>query len=220
MKILLIIIFGILLSLQAKGLSFSNKNTQKKQNALTKYSKSNMILKANQAYKKGNETDAMIYYEMLLSSGYNNKKRKNNLCYLYGKRGAWFEAKEIIDKERYQGKLLYAYAYGAVENNQENYYQNLLPYIMIDRSGLLMLLTAYYFEKKNYFKKASSFYKMAYNKNPSNLYIMYAYARNIDSQKKYKHALLLYKKILRKTDISNLLHKTTLLRISQIEGIL
>jgi len=124
---------------------------------ISKYSKVDIIQKATLAYKKGNESEAMIYYEMLIASGYKSKKIIINLCYLYGKRGAWFQAKRIIDKESFQGKYLYAYAYGAVQTNQNNFYENLSPYIMVDKSGRLMLLSGYYFEKNGDSEKANSF---------------------------------------------------------------
>ena len=45
------------------------------------------------------EATAMVYYEMLFNSGHATRRVKNNLCYLYGKRGAWFEAKELIEQQ-------------------------------------------------------------------------------------------------------------------------
>ena len=183
---------------------------------VSKFVNSNMVLKADNAYKSGNESEAMMYYEMLLASGNTNQKVKNNLCYLYGKRGAWFEAKTVIDKEQYQGKLLYSYAYGAVENNQQDYYLNLSPYIMLDRTGMLMLLTGSYFEKREDLERATTFYKMAYKKNKSNPYVLYSYARSEDIQKNFKQAQELYKKVLKSVNSAHPLYNATQQRIIQL----
>ncbi len=183
---------------------------------ISKYSKSDIILKADSAYKKGNENEAIIYYEMLIASGYKSKKIINNLCYLYGKRGAWFNAKRIIDRENFKGKYLYAYAYGATLSNQKNFYENLSPYIMLDKSGRLMLLSGYYFEKNGDIEKAGAFYKMAYTQNPSDVYMIFSYARSEDIQNRKQEAKELYKKILGKISPSHPLYNSVSLRVSQI----
>ena len=193
----------------------SQNNTKNKTNKISKFDKSNLLLKAKSAYNKGSESETMIYYEMLLASGVTNQKIKNNLCYLYGKHGAWLEAKAIIESERYYGKLLYAYAYGAVESNQESYYFDLSPYIMIDKSGSLMLLSGYYFEKKEDMPRALSFYKMAYEKNPTDMYNIFSYARVLDIQQE-NQALSLYKNILSKVDNSHPLYATTHKRVMEL----
>ncbi len=209
-------------------LSYKSKNqTQKhpsvitlnepKIDSISKFAKADIILKAESAYKRGDESEAILYYEMLLASGYYNKKIKNNLSYLYGKRGAWLDAKTLIDKEYYQINLLYAYAYGAVESNQEEYYNNLSPYIMIDKSGMLMLLSGCYFEQKNDLQRAFTFYKMAYKKNPTNPYLIFAYARSADIQNKLQKAKKLYENTLGKINKSHPLYKATTKRILQIQ---
>jgi len=184
---------------------------------ISKYKLSKIILKANTAYSNGNETEAMIYYEMLLASGYKNNKIKTNLCYLYGKRDAWFNVKAIIDKSLYQHELLYAYAYGAVENNQENFYTNIAPYLMLDRSGLLILLSASYFENNHNIQKAITLYEMAYKKNQSNPYILFAYARSKDIQKKYHEAKIYYTKLIHKQNIPKALINSTKQRLLNME---
>jgi hypothetical protein len=184
---------------------------------ISKSEKSNTLLKAQSAYEKGDENEAMLYYEMLLASGEKSQKIKNNLCYLYGKRGVWLQAKEIVDSEQFNGELIYAYAYGAVLSNQENYYSDLSEYIMVDKSGRLMLLSGYYFEKREDMQRAASFYKMAYEKNPSDLYNIFAYARILDMQQN-REALTFYKKILSKIDASHPLYVTVNERIKEMEG--
>ncbi|MDD5373554.1 MAG: hypothetical protein PHO62_09040 [Sulfurimonas sp.] len=200
---------------QEKKTPKAEKNGNSK---ISKSEKSNILLKAQNAYEKGDENEAMIYYEMLLATGEKSQKIKNNLCYLYGKRGAWLQAKEIIDAEQFNGKLVYAYAYGAVLGNQENYYGDLSEYIMVDKSGRLMLLSGYYFEKREDMQRAASFYKIAYEKNPSDLYNIFAYARILDMQQN-REALTFYKKILSKIDASHPLHIAVNERIKELEGI-
>lgn len=193
-------------------------NNQPIMNSISKFSKSNIIQKAESAYKRGDESEAILYYEMLLSSGQATEKIKNNLCYLYGKKGAWFNAKTLIDKEYYQINFLYAYAYGSVETHQETYYDNLSPYIMIDKSGMLMLLSGSYFEQKNDFPHAYTFYKMAYDINPTNPYLIFAYARSADLQNELSRAKQLYEDTLKKIDNSHPLYEPTTARVVQIKG--
>lgn len=112
---------------------------------ISKFLQSKMILKAQKAYKDGDEMSALLYYEMIYASGKTSPKILNNLCYLYGKRGAWFDAQKIIDKQKYTSKLLYAYAYGAVQTNQQDFINNISPYIILDRRGRIALLAGSYF---------------------------------------------------------------------------
>ncbi|MCX6076480.1 MAG: hypothetical protein NTW78_06275 [Campylobacterales bacterium] len=180
------------------------------------FSNSDMVIKAQNAYEEGDASSAIIYFEMLLASGDANQKIKNNLCYLYGKQGAWLEAKVIIEKEKYNGTLIYAYAYGAVESNKESFYGDLLPYIELDKSGHLMLLCGYYFEKREDEVKSLSFYKMAYEKNQSDSYNTFAYARALDMRQESKKALSLYKSILQKAGKSHPLYQAVQKRALQL----
>lgn len=182
--------------------------TKQQSPKLSKYVISQMIARANKAYKNANESKAMMYYEMLLAAGVKSEKIKNNLCYLYGKNGAWEEAKDIIDKSKYTSGLIYAYANGAVRTSQKTFYNDLRDYIMLDRSGHLALLAGYYFEQKGDEKKAGKFYKMAYEKNRNDIYNMYAYARYLDIIGQTMQATQLYENIYNKTDEINELHKT------------
>lgn len=200
------------ISQESKPQKESKKESKKE---LSKSVKSEMLLKAQEAYQKGNESEAMVYYEMLIASGGTSQKVINNLCYLYGKRGAWMQTKSLIEKQEYHGKLLYAYAYGAVMNNKESYYEDLLPYISLDSSGRLLLLTGYYFEKREDGKKAVSFYKMAYEKNKSDDYHKFAYARALDMEQS-KEALLHYRELLAKVDNSHPLYLSIQKRVNEL----
>ena len=189
------------------------KNTKNKTLKLSKYIISQMIVKANKAYKNANEQKAMMYYEMLLSAGVKSEKIKNNLCYLYGKNGAWSEAKNIIDKETYHSKLIYAYANGAVKTSQKSFYNDMREYIMLDKSGHLALLAGYYFEKNDDRKKAFKFYKMAYEKNRNDVYNIYAYARFLDIIGKKSDAIKLYMNVYKRTNNESPLHKALHIRL-------
>jgi len=193
------------------------KKEEPHKKTLSKFVQSSMVLKADSAYKKGDESTAMIYYEMLYNSGYKTARIKNNLCYLYGKKGAWFEAEEIIKKEKYSSKLIYAYAYGALESNQENFIQSLSEHILIDKTGKLALLAGYYYEQKEDMQRALVYYKMAYEKNPSSLYDIYAYARALDIQKRPKEALKYYKKTLNKLKKEDVNYVVVYRRIQQLK---
>ncbi len=183
---------------------------------ISKFTNSRIVYKANDAYKKGDYMQAIIFYEMLVASGNASRKIKNNLCYLYGRVGAFAQAEEIINSSKHPAKLIYAYAYGAATTGQENYYSNLSKYISYDRSGKLMLLSGYYFEMKEQRERALTFYKMAYEQNPSDIYNLYAYARAEDILNHKKSALSLYKKITKLADVSSEIYKVAKKRESQL----
>lgn len=191
------------------------ENTKDNTPKISKYIISQMIAKANKAYKNANEPRAMMYYEMLLAAGVKSEKIKNNLCYLYGKNGAWPEAKNIIDKEAYPSQLIYAYANGAVRTSQESFYNDMSKYIMLDRSGHLALLAGYYFEQNGKRKKAFEFYKMAYEKNRNDVYNIYAYARFLDIMGKKSDAIKLYMNVYKRTNNESPLHKALHVRLYQ-----
>ncbi len=184
--------------------------------SISKFTRSRIIYKANDAYKKGDYMQAIIFYEMLVASGNTTRKVRSNLCYLYGRVGAFLQAEEIIDSAKYPAKLIYSYAYGAATTGQENFYSNLSKYIPFDKSGKLMLLSGYYFEMKHEQERSLTFYKMAYEQNPVDSYNLYAYARAEDIVHNLKSALTLYKKIVATTDKSTQIYKEAEKRIYQI----
>ncbi len=193
---------------------------QKKSYTLSQYDKSQTLIKADKAYKSGDDSMAILYYEILLNADAATSKIKNNLCYLYGKKGAWFDAKKIIDKERYIPKLLYAYAYGALETNQDNFIQSLGKYILLDRSGRLALLAGAYYEKRGDIPRALSYYKLSYEKNPSDVYNIFAFARALDLNRDHKNALKYYKEALRHINENGKLQSAINRRIIQLSEIL
>lgn len=187
------------------------------QHTLNKYTRSNMIRKAAKAYQSGDESTAMLYYEMIVNSGSATRNVKNNLCYLYGKRGAWPEAKKIIDDEKYASKLIYAYAYGAIQTNQDNFSSDFAEYIMMDKSGRLALLAGYYFEQREDWERAEGYYKMSYEKNPSDVYNIFAYARVLDIKDEKEQAIKFYKKIIHISNRHNKYYASIQRRISQLQ---
>jgi len=191
------------------------EDTKNKTPKLSKYVISQMIAKANRAYKNANEPKVMMYYEMLLSAGVKSEKIKNNLCYLYGKNGAWSRAKDIIDKEAYPSRLIYAYANGAVKTQEKSFYNDMSKYIILDRSGHLALLAGYYFEQNGVTQKAFEFYKMAYEKNRNDIYNIYAYARFLDIIGKKSYAIKLYMNVYKRTNDESPLHKALHVRLYQ-----
>ncbi len=188
-----------------------------KRYTLSNYNKAKILAKADKAYKSGDETTALLYYEMLYNAGVTTKEIKNNLCYLYGKKGAWFEAKKIIDKERYISDLLYAYAYGALETNQDNFIQSLSRYILLDKSGKLALLAGAYYEQREDLSRAKSYYRLAYEKNPSGFYPLFAYARALDMEKNFKEAVRYYNKALEHTNENHTVYAAIRNRITQLK---
>lgn len=193
------------------------KIKKKKDTKISKFLLADMILKANDAYKKGDEMAAMLNYEIIYAAGQASPEVINNLCYLYGTRGAWFDAKRIIAKQKYSAKYIYAYANGSALSNQKNFIDTLSPYMMIDRSGKLLLLAGYYFEKNNHLNRALGYYKMAYEKNPSGFYNIFAYARALDMEHNYEKAIVLYQKALNKAPNKNI-HNIISERILQLKA--
>lgn len=190
-----------------------SKNTQSYK---TKLNKSDILKTAKMAYRKGDDAKAIIYYEKALINGFANEEAKNNLCYLYGRQGALSKAEAIINNEKYQSKLIYSYAYGAVESNQKSYYDDMLEYINLDNNGKLTMLTAYYFETNKDMQKAEYFYKKAYDKNPTSIYNLYAYARLLDI-KKDSQALEVYRNVLKDIHTTHPLYKIVIQRVSELQ---
>ena len=173
--------------------------TIKTKNTLNIYDITNTIAKAENAYRSGDDTLAIVYYEMLLNSGYKNDKIKNNLCYLYGKKGDFKDAKKIIDSENYINPLLYAYASGALKANKD-FTKDISQYILLDNSGRLALLSGAYYEQNKDLNKALGYYKLAYTKNSSDFYNTFALARIYDILQNYETAKKYYKKTLKLID--------------------
>ncbi|OHE06491.1 MAG: hypothetical protein A3G74_02460 [Sulfurimonas sp. RIFCSPLOWO2_12_FULL_34_6] len=192
------------------------QNNKPQLNKSDKLNKSDILQKAKSAYLKGDEGEALRYYEQALSKGFANEEARNNLCYLYGKQGTLSKAKEVIKGQRHKDKLIYSYAYGAVESNQKNYYNDMKEYIESDGNGKLTMLSGYYFEKNKDMQMAEELYKNAYEKNPTDVYNIYAYARLFDI-KKNAQAVNIYKDILKSIDNTHPLYDTIVKRVADLE---
>ncbi len=183
---------------------------------ISQYLYAQLLSKADQAYKQGDESSSLSYYEMLYNTTNATQRVKNNLCYLYGKRGAWLDAQEVFKQERFTSNLVYAYAYGAVETHQPNFMEDMKEYIAVDRTGKLSLLAGYYYEQGGDMQNAMKYYTQAYAKNRSSWYNTYAYARVFDLAQNYPKAAELYKEVLTKIPKNNQNYGIIFNRIHQI----
>ena len=179
----------------------------KKEKKLSRYKITDLISKANRAYKNHLYSQAIYYYEELLNGGFKSKDIKINLSYLYGIFGKWKRFRYIITSKKYPTIFVYAYANGALKGGQKNFYKNLKEFIEKDYSGHLDILAGYFFEQKGDDKKALKFYKSAYQKNPTDLYNKFAFARILDIVGKKDEAYKLYKEIYYATTQDSTIHK-------------
>jgi len=189
-----------------------------KHKKISAYMQSNLIVKANKAYSSANYELAIKYYKKLLLSGYKDSRLLDNLSYLYGITGEFFQEKKILKMYHDDTSLIYAYAYGAAKSNRHTFYKDLKPFIKNDSNGDLQLLAGYYFENNHQLKKAVKFYKMAYDTNPDNKYIFFAFARSYDIIGEYNRALKLYELLLPRLKIGTLLYKADRRRIVELGG--
>lgn len=179
-----------------KPITQSPPTIQTNSPTISQHDKTTLILDAQKAYEQNDFTQATIYYEMLSASGNKDRQVHLNLSYLYGKEGSFSTLERLIEKKRGVTNYLYAYGIGALESGRTDLYNDLSPHLIYDKSGKLALLCGYFFERQKNSDKASSFYTMAYNANPSDPYILYAYARNTDLKGDREKAIYLYTQIL------------------------
>jgi len=184
-----------------------------------KYTLSRLMSKASEAYKSGDISTALIYYELLYKKGATSVKLERNLCYLYGKINDWSDAKKIIERKKSASGLIYAYMYGAIESGESSFLNDLQDYILYDKSGRLALLAGYYYEKVGNMPKAYAYYKMAYKKNQFDPYNIMAYARALDIQKKYNKARKLYLKALERLKKHSQMYQKIEQRVNQLKDL-
>ncbi len=159
---------------------------------LTQHDQTRLILDASRAFDQLDYTQATIYYEMMAASGMQDRQILFNLAYLYGREGSFELLEKKIEGKRGTNDYLYAYGVGALEARRSDLYTTLSPHLMYDKSGKLSMLCGYFFEQENDSKRASAFYKMAYDANPSDPHILYAYARSVDLSGNKEQALYCY----------------------------
>lgn len=162
---------------------------------LSEHEKTRLILDAQKAFQNGDITQSIIYYEMMISSGMDDRPILLNLAYLYGKEGAFHHLERLIDNKRSIIDYLYAYGVGALESHRSNLYSDLSPYLALDKSGRLAMLCGYHFEHAGDIARAYIFNRMAHDINPSDPHILYAYARSVDMKGDTKQAIFYYTQI-------------------------
>jgi hypothetical protein len=151
-----------------------------------------LIIDAAKAYDQRDYTQATIYYEMMASSGFQERQVLINLAYLYGRGGHWQLLEKKIEGKRGVNDYLYAYGIGSLEASRSDLYEVLSPHLIFDKSGRLAMLCGYFFEKEKDLERAHTFYKMAYEQAPSDPHILYAYARSADIRGEEAGAIALY----------------------------
>lgn len=159
---------------------------------LSQHDKTRLVLNAQKAYSVRDYSQATIYYEMMVASGINDRQILLNLCYLYGREGSTPQMEKLIEGKRGINDYYYAYGVGALESGRSDLYETLSPQLIFDKSGKLSLLCGYFYEKENNPSRAAAFYKMAYDANPSDPHILYAYARSVDTKGDKDQAIYLY----------------------------
>lgn len=159
---------------------------------LNQHDRTRLSLDAQNAYDKHDYAQATIYYEMMVASGIKDRQTLLNLCYLYGREGSSSMMEKLVDGKRGINDYLYAYGVGALEAGRSDLYSILSPYLVYDKSGRLPMLCGYFFEQEKNNERATAFYKMAYETNPSDPHILYAYTRSVDISGDKEKALYLY----------------------------
>ncbi|MDD5210778.1 MAG: hypothetical protein PHV62_00040 [Sulfuricurvum sp.] len=159
---------------------------------LSQQAQTRLIVDATKAYQQHDFTQATIYYEMMIASGMNERQILINLAYLYGREGSFTLLEKKIEGKRGINDYLYSYGIGALEAGRSDLYTSLSPYLAYDKSGKLSMLCGYFFEQENNIERSNAFYKMAYNANPSDPHILYAYARSVDISGEKKQAIYFY----------------------------
>lgn len=159
---------------------------------LTQHDQTRLILDASRAFEQRDFTQATIYYEMMAAAGMQDRQILLNLAYLYGREGSFGLLEKKIEGKRGTNDYLYAYGVGALEAGRSDLYSSLSPYLVYDKSGRLSMLCGYFFEQEHNLERSNAFYKMAYDANPSNPHILYAYARSVDLTGNKEQALYFY----------------------------
>ncbi len=163
--------------------------------ALSQHEQTKLIIDAQLAYAQRDFSQATIYYEMMVAGGINDRPILLNLCYLYGREGSSVLMEKLIEGKRGINDYLYAYGVGALEAGRSDLYSALSPHLIYDKSGKLAMLCGYFFEQEKNTERSKAFYTMAYEFNPSDPHILYAYARSVDMSGDKEKAIYLYTQI-------------------------
>lgn len=204
------------LNTPAKTLSKPLMAPPKNEPSLSQHDRTHLLLNAQKAYAGRDYSQATIYYEMMVASGMTDRQVLLNLAYLYGRDGALAQFEKLIEGKRGINDYYYAYGVGSLEAKRLDLYDALAPQLVYDKSGKLAMLCGYFYENQNHPSKASTFYKMAYNANPNDPYILYAYARSIDTIGDKNQALYLYTQLSQIASSIEPLYNASQSRIQEI----
>jgi len=157
------------------------------------------IYKANLFFKNQDYLKALNEYKKIYK--YNkNKQVLINIAYIYGIVNQKKEFINFLKNKSNKEILIYAFSLGEIKYNNLSK-KFLLRNLKYSKKGYLNILLGFLYEKENKIKLALNQYKKAFNKNPYNKYFIYLYARGLDLNKKYKKALIYYKKIMNCDDL-------------------
>jgi tetratricopeptide (TPR) repeat protein len=159
------------------------------------------IYKADKFFKEGLFYESLKEYEKI----YPYLKEENiaiNLSYLYGLLDKPEEFEKFLKNDEFKEMSLYSFSVGMIKRGDLKNLKNIiLKNLKYSKRGYLDVIAGYLFEKEKNYEKALSYYKNAYFKNYYNPYFIYAYARGLDLNRKYKEALNFYKKIVKNCGI-------------------
>lgn len=189
-----------------------NKNSDKKNKTDTTL----ILLDADNFYKAGKYHKSLNYYLKAYRLGNRSENIVINISYLMGKTCNLKKFENFINEIDDKEPSVYAFGIGAIEVEEDNILKDLLlKNIDFSQEGYIELLLGYIYEKEKDFKNALHFYKNAYLKNSKDPYFVYAYARALDLDKRYKKALRYYKYLLKNSD--NNLKKTVKKRVETLK---
>ncbi len=138
-----------------------------------------LLLKANQYFKQGDYFRSLKLYEEVFKVK-KDVKIANNLIVLYVRTGLYEKAEEVL-KEINDERLIYTLILElAKAGKTEKALRLAEKYEKKDENGLILFVTGYLHEKLKNYKKAFEYYRRAFEKNPSNPYIAFNYARMLE----------------------------------------
>jgi hypothetical protein len=144
-----------------------------------------LLYKADYFFQKNNLFKSLKYYKKAFKFN-KNPQIAINISYIEGLLG--------LLPSIYTEKTLYAYSLGAIKtNNNETAKSILQNHLSLSKEGYLEYVLGYLYQNNK--NKSLHYYKTAVNKNPFNIYFIYAYARALDICQHYNKALKYYKMI-------------------------
>ncbi len=196
----------------------TNKNTEKHspfENNL-EFEFNSFVSIAESYLKEKDIQNSIQWYE----KAYRLKKDEyvlNQLLNLYLQVNSWETLNSIISKLENE-KIIYSFLTQLVNNNQIQLADKIISQkIKFDKNGYLFYLNGIILETKGNTEKAELSYRIAYQKNKADPYLVYSYGRILEINKKYEDALNIYLQA-EKLDIDNNLKSIITERISILRG--